>query len=300
MISIVTPTYNQGKFISDTFDSIRKEKKSGTKIQYIVFNANSTDNTEDVVDSNRDIIDIYVNEKDNGQAHAINKGLSIAKGKYFNWLNSDDFYLPKTLSLINCFEDENYDIISFLNLFSFEDGGIFNGWGERGRSNWQAEFLDIFKGTIIFGQESTFIRTGFIRENNIQLLENYKTSFDHLFYETLLMHEPKILLVNYCGGVMRLHGESITIKGKSDKDYLEQQKALKNIIGRKGVLLKKLFHNKFTKWIFGIHVFLLRRGVKISFLKIYKIKKIDVGQNIKFNTLQRENWKIDNLYECNK
>lgn len=296
MISIVTPTYNQGKFISDTFDSIRKEKKSGTKIQYIVFNANSTDNTEDVVASNRDIIDIYVNEKDNGQAHAINKGLKMASGKYFNWLNSDDFYLPKTLSLINCFEDENYDIISFLNLFSFEDGGIFNGWGERGRSNWQAEFLDIFKGTIIFGQESTFIKTSFIRENNIRLLENNRTSFDHLFYETLLMHEPKILLVNYCGGVMRLHGESITIKGKSKKDYQEHQLTVKNIIGRKGILLKKVFHNKYTKWIFSIFMFFIRRGVKIRFLEIYKIKKIDVCHNIKYQTLIRENWKIDNLY----
>jgi glycosyltransferase involved in cell wall biosynthesis len=299
LITIVTPTYNQGIFISDTFDSIRKEKQSGTEIQYIVFNANSTDNTEDVVQCNRDIIDLYVNEKDNGQAHAVNKGLSIANGKYFNWLNSDDFYLPKTLSLLNCFKEENYDIISFLNLFSFEDGGIFNGWGERGRSNWQAEYLDIFKGTIIFGQESTFIRTEFIRENNIQLLENNKTSFDHLFYETLLRHEPKILLVNYCGGVMRLHGESITIKGKSKEDYQEQQKAVKNIIGRKGILLKKLFHNKYTKWIFKIYIYFIRNGINISFLKIYKIKKIDVCHNTKFNTLKRENWKIDNLYESN-
>jgi len=300
MISIVTPTYNQGKFISDTFDSIRKEKKSGTKIQYIVFNANSTDNTDDIVASNRDIIDIYVNEKDNGQAHAINKGLNIAKGKYFNWLNSDDFYLPKTLSLLNCFKDENYDIISFLNLFSFEDGGIFNGWGERGRSNWQEEFLDIFKGTVIFGQESTFIRTGFIRENNIQLLENYRTSFDHLFYETLLMHEPKILLVNYCGGVMRIHNESITINGKTNKDYVEQQIAVKNIIGRKGVFLKKLFHNNLTKWTFKVHLFFLRMGINFSFFKIYNIKRIDVCQNVKFNTLKRENWNIKNLYQDDK
>ena len=296
MVTIVTPTFNQGKFISDTFDSIKNEKELGTEIQYIVINANSTDNTEAVVDSYRDIIDIYINEKDNGQADALNKGFSLASGKYFNWLNSDDYYLPKTLSILESLSDEKYDIVSFLNLNSFEDGGIFNGWGGRGRSNWEKEYLDLFKGTIIFGQETTFVKTSFVKENNIRFLIDYKTTFDHLFYETILMHKPTILLVNFCGGVMRIHNESITINGKSRNDILKHEEKISKIIGKRGLFLKKLYHNKFTSWIFKFFLFFLKRKIELKFLKIYNIKKIDVCFNIGFNT-KKENWKIQNIYK---
>lgn len=88
LITIVTPSYNQGQFIEETILSVLNQTYKN--IQYIIVDGGSTDQTMDVVNKYKDQIDIIIHEKDKGQTDAINKGFKLAKGELVGWINSDD------------------------------------------------------------------------------------------------------------------------------------------------------------------------------------------------------------------
>lgn len=94
LVSIITPSYNQGKFIKNTIDSVLSQDYP--RIEYIVVDGGSTDDTIDILKEYGDKIH-WISEKDKGQADAINKGFKMAKGEYVAWLNSDDIYEPECI-----------------------------------------------------------------------------------------------------------------------------------------------------------------------------------------------------------
>ncbi len=90
-ISIITPTYNQGRYIQMTIDSVLNQNYPN--LEYIIMDGGSTDDTVSILKSyNKNII--WFSEKDRGQTHAINKGLQIATGDIIAYINSDDVYKP--------------------------------------------------------------------------------------------------------------------------------------------------------------------------------------------------------------
>jgi glycosyltransferase involved in cell wall biosynthesis len=98
LITIVTPSYNQGQFIEETILSVLNQTYKN--IQYIVVDGGSTDKTMEVVNKYRDKIDIIIHEKDKGQTDAINKGFKLAKGELVGWINSDDILYPDCVKKI--------------------------------------------------------------------------------------------------------------------------------------------------------------------------------------------------------
>jgi len=94
-ISIITPSYNQGKFIEETIQSVLSQNYPN--LEYIIIDGGSTDNTIEVIKNYESQISYWVSEPDRGQTHALNKGLARATGDILAYLNSDDYYLPGTL-----------------------------------------------------------------------------------------------------------------------------------------------------------------------------------------------------------
>lgn len=94
-ISIVTPSYNQGKYIEETILSVIMQNYPN--LEYIIIDGGSTDETVDIIKKYEPWITYWESAPDYGQSHAINKGLKKCTGEIFNWLNSDDWYLPNTL-----------------------------------------------------------------------------------------------------------------------------------------------------------------------------------------------------------
>jgi glycosyltransferase involved in cell wall biosynthesis len=91
LVTIVTPSYNQGCFIRATIESVLSQDYP--HVEYIVMDGGSTDETVSVVKDYASRL-TFISEKDRGQSHAINKGFHMAKGSILAWLNSDDLYLP--------------------------------------------------------------------------------------------------------------------------------------------------------------------------------------------------------------
>ena len=91
LVTVVTPSYNQGQFIRATIESILSQDYP--RIEYIIMDGGSTDETASVVKDYASRL-TFISEKDRGQSHAINKGFLMARGSILGWLNSDDLYLP--------------------------------------------------------------------------------------------------------------------------------------------------------------------------------------------------------------
>jgi glycosyltransferase involved in cell wall biosynthesis len=89
-ITIVTPSFNQGRFLEETIRSILFQ--GYPHLEYIIIDGGSNDNSVDIIKKYEPYLAYWVSEKDRGQAHAINKGFARASGDIYAYLNSDDFF----------------------------------------------------------------------------------------------------------------------------------------------------------------------------------------------------------------
>lgn len=97
LISIITPSFNQGAYIEETIKSVLTQDYPN--IEYWVIDGGSTDETLQILNRYKDRLS-YISEKDSGQAEAISKGFRRASGDIFYWINSDDTLLPGTVSKV--------------------------------------------------------------------------------------------------------------------------------------------------------------------------------------------------------
>ena len=97
LVSIVTPSFNQGRFIRRTIDSVLGQTYAN--IEYLVVDGGSTDETLAVLESYGERLR-WLSEADEGQTAAINKGFRRTNGKIVGYLNSDDVLLPDAIAKV--------------------------------------------------------------------------------------------------------------------------------------------------------------------------------------------------------
>lgn len=221
-ISIVTPSFNQGQYIEQTILSIIEQDYDN--VELIIIDGGSTDNTIEVIKKYENKITYWVSEKDNGQAHAINKGLKIASGDIFNWINSDDFLEPGALKNIakTFVENPNKKIVCGYTHCFFDETGMESHIYQMGIQKNVADTI----GKVEMNQPGSYYRMDAIRSLG-GVNESLRYVFDdELWFKFLCKYGlNSVGFTNQLVAHFRLHESS---KSVSD-GFFEFYKELLNI-----------------------------------------------------------------------
>jgi len=152
-ITIVTPSFNQARFLEETIVSVLRQRAEIH--EYFVLDGGSTDGSAEVIARHSDKIDYWVTEKDAGQADAIRKGFARATGDVLAWINSDDLLLPGAVAAVRKLFADRPETQAVTGHFCQidEDGRLLRCmWIPRIRQHW------VRWGVTRICQPSTFFR----------------------------------------------------------------------------------------------------------------------------------------------
>lgn len=107
-ISFILATKNRSYRLEKTLKRLSKIKT--VKDELIIVDGLSNDRTINVIKRYSQIIDLFISEADKGPAHAINKGILVAKGRYIFQVTDDDIYYKKSLEKALEILDKNTEI----------------------------------------------------------------------------------------------------------------------------------------------------------------------------------------------
>ena len=211
LVSIITPTYNSSKYLSETIDSVLKQ--SHTNWEWIIIDDCSNDGTQQIIieASKLDSRIRYLSTRKNtgGPATPRNIGLDNASGEFICFLDSDDVWLPDKIKIQLEQINENDGICSNYNVIDSQ-----SKYQKTVNNKLKKIILDLFLGkeTILYFNYVN-INTAMIRNTGIQKFDqssNLIAIEDYIFWINYLKkgHKIKLLknvLVNY-----RVHNEAIS------------------------------------------------------------------------------------------
>jgi len=196
----VTPSYNQDKYIEQTLRSVLDQDYP--HIEYLVVDGMSKDSSVEIIKKYADKLTWWVSEKDSGQGEAINKGLSRAKGEIVAWLNSDDYYLPGTLSkVVKIFEENPGVVMVYGDMLAVDEYSQTTNTLKYK----QLSLQDLLCFQII-GQPSVFFRREVLEQTGI-LDTTFHFLLDHQLW-IRIAQEGKILHVPQIWSAARYHAEA--------------------------------------------------------------------------------------------
>ena len=165
LLSVVVPSYNSERYIRECLESLRAAKSA--RVEYILIDGGSTDNTMSIVEDYREIFSVVISEKDKGQSDAFNKGFALAQGEYLTWLNSDDVFCSGSLEIsLDWIEKDKKPWYAANVLYFDKDSRITRCCQSGSFEKWGLAFgiLNVYGPSTIFSRE-LYQRLGGFRED---------------------------------------------------------------------------------------------------------------------------------------
>jgi glycosyltransferase involved in cell wall biosynthesis len=204
LFSIITPSFNQGKFLTDCIQSVIDQHPA--EVEHIIVDAGSTDETLDVISHYPSVT--WTSEPDNGMSDGINKGFLKAKGDWIMWLNCDDYLLPGALKKVSDFiANHPYaDVIHGDCIYIAENKEII-----RRKYDTQVDEWDLLFIGCIIPSTSAFYRRELI--DNCHLLDvGYRNCMDWEYYLRLLRAGAKFKYLPEALAHFRWYQDSTTMR----------------------------------------------------------------------------------------
>ncbi len=223
-ITVVTPSFNQGEFLEETIRSVLLQRYPN--LEYIVVDAGSTDLSGEVLDHYADYITHIIREPDDGQSDAICKGLDLATGELFNWINSDDRLAPGTLSELARRFDAANDLYAFEVSVEDAHGRLPQGADATMVSRNLSAIAMLRCDRYSFSQPGLWFRMDALRScGGIDRSLHY--GFDWDLIVRYLSEHPRVQYSHSVGAMFRLHDQSKTMvetaKANTSENRFQQE-----------------------------------------------------------------------------
>jgi glycosyltransferase involved in cell wall biosynthesis len=240
-ISIVTPSYNQGRFIEETIRSVLLQ--GYPNLEYIVIDGGSNDETVEIIRRYDRWISSWTSKPDRGQVDALNQALPRTTGAVMNWLNSDDLLLPGALfAIAELFSlSSGIDIVTGARLQRSARTGTEVAWVP-----WLDKWPLIFVGFPLVPQEATFFSRRVWRAVG-EFDEGLDYAFDGAFFSKAIAGAEKIVLTAAPIGVMNAYLEQKSLR-KDDTMKLNQDALHKVVVSGVAMAYKPLVRLCFTRF----------------------------------------------------
>jgi glycosyltransferase involved in cell wall biosynthesis len=255
-ITVITPNFNQEKFIEATILSVVSQ--GYPNLEYIIVDGGSTDGSVNIIKKYASQLAYWESKSDNGQYDAVQKGFSKATGEIMTYINSDDILAPRSLfTVAQIFMD--YPQVKWL-------GGIPNHIDEIGRNvsigkyeQWNKyRYLNLdFK---YIQQEGVFWRTSLWHEAGGYISTKYKLASDLELWSRFFQHADMYMLPSFLGSFRTRSQNQKSLEGMSAylaeaKEILlrmDRTEAERKVIATSKCLLYRICKKKTLKPLFNL------------------------------------------------
>lgn len=196
-ISIVTVCYNSAATIAETLESVKVQTYKN--YEYIIIDGDSTDNTLKIISKYKKIITTLVSEPDGGIYEAMNKGVSLARGKWIHILNSDDYYYKKDSleKAVKLLQDEN-KFYYFTMIQKYPDHEKIYKWNSK---LWKLWYSGYISHPTMLVSKATYEKIGLYNPE-------FRIAGDHDFILRLIKNNINPVHTDFPFSVMRMGGFS--------------------------------------------------------------------------------------------
>ncbi len=267
-ISIITPSFNSGKYIEDAILSILGQQYEN--YEHIVVDGGSTDNTIEILKRYKHVK--WISEPDNGQSEALNKGFKMATGEIIGWLNADEFYMPDAFSDISAMFETNESIDVLYGDVIFVDA---QGTLLRYRCSHGFSFATLLYYGPFLSNCSLFFRRS-VLERGCTLRTDFRYVMDHEFFVHLATIGLRFRYSPKPYGVFRWTGANISLSYDDPRRTSES------------VEIRKEYGIKWSRTLLGTRIL-------YQLLRMYRFLLF----RILFFGLLREFWKSTALKQKN-
>lgn len=222
-ISVITPSYNQGRYIERTLQSVLSQ--NAAVHEYVVFDGGSTDGTLDILKRFEGRVR-WVSRKDRGQADAVNQGIRATSGEIIGWINSDDVYRPGALAAALAFLAANpsVDVVYGDAIHIREDDSIIEPYPTE---DWDFER---FKSACFICQPAAFFRRTVTQRFGL-LDERLQYCMDYEYWLRLAAGGARFARLRRPLAGSRLHPETKTL-GARNRVVVEINDMMRRTLGR--------------------------------------------------------------------
>jgi glycosyltransferase involved in cell wall biosynthesis len=199
-ISIVTPSYNQGKYIEETILSVIGQNYPN--LEYIIVDGGSTDNSVEIIKKYEKHLTYWVSEPDNGMYEAIQKGFEKSSGEIMGWINSDDMLHKKSLFTL-CEIFSSFPQIKWLqglNTVFDESGRVVLSSPPKLTSRYNFYLKEYNQLFGFIQQESTYWRRNLWQEAGSYITKDCKYAGDYDLWMRFFRYTPLYITQALIGG----------------------------------------------------------------------------------------------------
>jgi glycosyltransferase involved in cell wall biosynthesis len=207
-ITLVTPSFQQGRFLADTIESVLDQHYPN--LQYIIVDGGSRDESVSVIQRYASHLDWWVSEPDQGQTDALRKGFARADGVLLNWLNSDDLLRPGALHAVaEAWLASGADLIVGEDLPFTDDPAKPVGHFRPSGHHWP-ECLRFWTDEFRYHQPCTFFSArAWSASGGLDASLHYVMDYD-LYCRILALPDCRVELLKRPLSAFRLHAEAKT------------------------------------------------------------------------------------------